>query len=154
MITLSTNLKAGAATTQFADFAYNSMVKVGGKFFCAGDNGLFEHTGDLDDTKKIESYFEPVTMDFGISSEKRMRCIYLGYESSADFTLTVTTELGQTDTITIPASAPGQQARKIPMSRSVRGRYWTFQIHSTGVDFSIDHISVLPIVRGHGLDTN
>ena len=154
MIVLSTNLKAGAATTQFTSFDYNSMVKMGAKFFCVGDGGLFEYAGTTDNSVAITSYFEPATMDFGISSEKRLRCLYIGYEAGGDLTLTVSTDLGYSEVITIPASAAGQKARKVPISRSVRGRYWTFQIKGIGVDFSVDHISVLPIVRSHGVNQN
>ena len=154
MITLSTNLKAKSATTQFVNFEYNSMVKMGNKFLCAGDNGLFEHTGATDNGAAITSYFEPVTTDFGISNEKKLRAVYIGYEAGGNLTLTVSTDLGLSESITIPASTAGQKARKIPISRSVRGRYFTFQIKSVGVDFSIDHISVLPIVRSHGVSQN
>ncbi len=154
MIVLNTNLNAKAATTQFTAFDYNSMVKFGNCFFCAGDNGLFQHTGDLDNGEKVVSYFEPVTMDFGITSEKRLRALYIGYESSGPLSLIVSTDLGYSDTYIIPAATSGQKARKVVITRGVRGRYWTFQINSDGVDFSVDHISVLPIVRSHGLDKN
>lgn len=154
MITLATNLKAGAAATQFLNFEFNSMVKMGNKFLCAGDAGLFEHTGTMDNGVAITSYFEPITTDFGIASEKKLRSIYLGYEADADLTLTISTDLGYSEIITIPAAAAGQKARKVPVSRSVRGRYFTFQIKSTGADFSVDEIKVLPIVIGHGRDKN
>ena len=48
MITLVTNLKAGAATTQYTNFYYNSMVKFNHKYLCANSDGLFEVTGDTD----------------------------------------------------------------------------------------------------------
>lgn len=154
MITLSTNLKREAATTQFLNFKFESMVKMGSKFLCAGESGLFEHVGETDNGSAITGYFEPATTDFGISSEKKLRCLYIGYEASDALTLTVSTELGFSQTVSIPAAEAGQKARKVPISRSVRGRYWTFQVKGEGVDFSVDHISVLPIVRSHGVDKN
>ena len=154
MITLTTNLKVGAAATQFINFEFNSMVKMGSKFLCAGDAGLFEHTGTTDNGVAITSYFEPITTDFGIASEKKLRSLYLGYEADADLTLTISTDLGYSEVIAVPAAASGQKARKVPVSRSVRGRYFTFQIKSTGADFSVDEIKVLPIVLGHGRDQN
>ena len=154
MIVLDTNLKAKSATTQYLNFNYDSMVRFGERFLCASDNGLFELTGETDSGENITSYFEPVTTDFGISNEKKLRCLYIGYESSGDLTLKVSTDLGFLETIIMPASTVGQKARKIPVSRSVRGRYFTFQIKSVGVDFSIDEIKVLPIIIGHGRDRN
>ena len=154
MIVLDTNLKAKSATTQYLNFDYNSMVKFGTRFLCASENGLFELAGNSDNGEAITSYFEPLTTDFGISNEKKLRCFYISYESSGNLTLTVSTELGFSETITIPASTAGQKARKVPVSRSVRGRYFTFQIKSVGVDYSIDEIKVLPIIIGHGRDRN
>ena len=154
MITLDTNLKAKSATTQYLSFSYDSMVKSGDRYICASPDGLFEHSGLSDNGTAITSYFEPVTTDFGISNEKKLRSVYLGYEAAGNLTLTVSTELGFTEDIIIPASAAGQKARKVPISRSVRGRYFTFQIKGVGVDFSVDEIKVLPIIIGHGRDRN
>lgn len=154
MISLDTNLKTQAATTQYLNFDFNSMVKFEGRFFCASENGLYEITGSDDDGEDINSYFEPVTMDFGISNEKRLRAAYIGYEANGDLTLTVSTDLGLSDSYTIPASAFGQHAKKVVISRKVHGRYWTFQISGDGVIFSIDSFKVLPIYRGHGFNEN
>lgn len=153
MITLDTNLKAKSATTQYLGFDYNSMVKFGGKFFCASESGLFEVSGSTDNSVAITGYFEPATTDFGISNIKKLRCIYLSYEAVSTLTLTVSTELGFSEVIAVPAAVAGQNAKKIPVSRSVRGRFFTFQIKSVD-DFSIDEIKVLPIIIGHGRDKN
>ena len=154
MIVFDTNVKAKSATTQYQNFNYNSMVKFGDRFLCASENGLFEVAGNSDSGEAITSYFEPLTTDFGISNEKKLRCFYISYEASGNLTLTVSTELGFSETITIPASTAGQKARKVSVSRSVRGRYFTFQIKGVGVDFSIDEIKVLLIIIGHGRDKN
>lgn len=154
MIVFDTNLKVKSATTQYLGFGYNSMVKFAGSFFCANENGLFKVGGNLDNGSDITSYFEPATTDFGISNIKKLRCLYLSYEATSTLILTVSTELGFSETITIPAAVTGQNAKKIPVSRSTRGRFWTFQIKSLGGDFSIDEIKVLPIILGHGRDKN
>lgn len=145
MITFDTNISSQNATTQYLDFDYNSMAQFGDKFLCASEAGLFEiiNSGD-----NVESYFEIATIDCGISNEKRLRSVYIGYEASGDLTLILSTELGCSGTYVIPASSPGQHGRKIPISRSLRGKYWVFQIYSNGVPFSIDEIRILPIVRG------
>ncbi len=154
MITLDTNLSAQNATTQYLGFDYNSMVKVGDKFLCASDVGLFESGGYADVGSGRESYFEPVTMDFGISADKRLRAIYIGYEADGALSLTISTEIGLSETYTIPAMVPGQHARKVNVNRSLHGRYWTFQIYGQGVSFSVDEIKALPIIRGHGFNGN
>lgn len=161
MIVFDTNVAAQNATTQYLSFNFNSMVKFGQQFLCAGDDGLFQ----LEGTSKIfpsdesaylttECYFEPVTMDFGISNQKRLRAAYIGYEANDDLTLKISTELSSVQSFTLPATTTGQHARKVAISRNLKGRYWTFQIYGSGVVFAIDSIEVLPIVRGHGIDQN
>jgi len=161
VITLDTNLAARNATTQYSDFDYNSMVKFGNGYLCASENGLYELGGthdlfpeDASVVEIIESWFELATLDFGLSNQKRLRAVYIGYESDGGLTLTISTELGISDSYTIPASTAGQHARRVIISRKLKGRYWTFKIYGSGVTFSIDEIKVLPVIRGHGFDQN
>lgn len=154
MITLDTNLAANNATTQYLNFTYNSMVRFGDRFLCASDSGLFEMTGNTDDGTNINSYFELMTMDFGSSNQKRLRAVYLGYEAVGDITLVVSTEMGTSESYTVPATTSGQHARRIMISRAIKGRYWTFKVQGDSVSFCIDEIRVLPIFRSHGFDRN
>jgi len=151
MIVFDTNIQAKGATTQYTDFEFDSMATFGKKILCASDAGLFVVDKEQGD---FISYFEPLTMDFGISNSKRLRAVYIGYESPGDLTLSINTEMEQSRFYTIPATTPGQHARKVVVSRALKGRYWTFQIYSNGVMFSVDDIKVLPIVRGHGFGGN
>ena len=161
MIVFDTNIAAEAATAQYSNFCYNSMARVGNFFFCASDSGLFRMGGvsrlmpEPEATDEVvEAYFEPATMDFGISNQKRLRAVYVGYEADGDLVLKISTELVSALSYTLPATTDGQHARKVVASRALKGRYWTFQIYGNGVFFAIDSIKVLPIVRGHGFDQN
>lgn len=161
MIVFDTNVIAQNATTQYLDFNFNSMVKFGDKFLCAGDGGLFSLEGttemfpnSTETYVTTDCYFELVTMDFGISNQKRLRAAYIGYEADGDLTLKISTELSAVESFILPATTAGQHARKVALSRTLKGRYWTFQIYGTGVVFAIDSIEVLPIIRGHGIDQN
>jgi hypothetical protein len=145
MIILDTNL-TNKATSQYV-LDINSLVKFNGKFFCASDSGLFKFSGTTDNGTAINSYFELKTMDFDIPNEKRLRFAYIGYEASSAITLTITTELDITDSYTLPASTNLQSGYRVTISRKLYGRYFTFKF--TGAGFAIDHVSVLPIIRGH-----
>lgn len=147
MIILDTNTVMHGATGQYSCVDINSMVKFGGKFFCASDSGLFEVTGTQDSGADITSYFETGLMDFGIQNEKRLRFLYVGYEAAGAVTVTITTELGLSDTYTLPATTDLQSGYRITVSRKLRGRYFKFKF--SGAGFAIDHVAVLPIVRGH-----
>lgn len=161
MIVLDTNISAGGATSQYKNFNANSFVKFGQFFFIASDVGLYKLSGTTKifsaedaSSETIESFFEPITFDFGIANQKRLRAVYIGYEADGDLTLKVSTELSVQESYTIPASTNNRHARKVNINRSLKGRYWTFQIYGNGVNFAIDTIQVLPIVRSHGFDTN
>lgn len=161
MIVFDTNVIANNATTQYLDFEFNSLVKFGDKFLCSSNSGLFILEGttnifpvDNNSYTPINSYFETSTLDFGISAQKRLRSVYIGYEADGNLTLKVSTELSDVESYTLPATTTGQHARKVSINRSLKGRYWAFQIYGSGVTFSIDTIEVLPIVRGHGFDKN
>jgi hypothetical protein len=161
MITFDTNVAAKNATTQYLDFNYNSMARFARSHFCASENGLYQIEGSTEifpevseASEQVVSYFEPVTMDFGISNQKRLRTVYIGYESDKDLTLKISTELVTAQSYALPATSAGQHARKVVVSRILKGRYWTFQIYGVGAVFAVDMIQVLPIFRGHGFDQN
>jgi hypothetical protein len=151
MITLDTNLKNRASAQFVFPVDVNSMAKVAeNKFFAASQDGLYRYTGHTDDGDPIASYFITATMDFGMGHDKRLRYLYLSLEATDDLQLIVNTEKVAAQTYTILIDTPGQQDIRIPISRALYGRFWTFKISngSTGADFSIDEIQVLPIVRG------
>jgi hypothetical protein len=161
MIIFDTNVNKINATTQYLNFDFDSLCKFKNKFFCAGNDGLFimEGTTDMfpsnDGTyNNITSYFELKTLDFGISNQKRFRALYFGYEADGDLIVKISTELSKEESYTLSATSTGQQARKLIINRTLKGRYWTIQIYSSGTVFAIDNISILPIVRSHGFDKN
>lgn len=154
MLVLDTNTSIQGATTQYTNFDFNSMVNFKNRYLCASEDGLFEHTGSDDNESDISAYFEPLTMDFGLSNSKRVRSIYLGGEADGVLNILVNTENVSAVTLSV-GSMTTQAARKIACERSLYGRYWTFRIANVdGCDFSIDSISVLPIILGHGRAQN
>lgn len=160
MMVLSTNLK-NKATTQFTNFDFDSVVNFKDKILLAGDSGLFQYTGETDNGTDVIGYFEPITTDFGISQDKRIRFVYLSFEAASDLILTVSTNRGHSEAYTVSVTS-GQQSARVAISRALYGRYFTFQIKnspddsSTGFsnDFSIDRMSVLPIIKSYGANGN
>jgi hypothetical protein len=143
MLVLDTNLK-NRATGQYFGFDLNSMVKFNGKYLGASGSGLFS-IGEVD--TEFSAYFITATMDFGINNDKRLRYVYLSLESASNLTLTINTEKVAAIDYTVTVSGSGQQDVRVPISRELYGRFWTFKISGTA-DFSVDEIKVLPIVRG------
>lgn len=158
MIALTTNLKLGPATakatTQRIGFEMTSMCKFGDNYLVTSDSGLYELGGNDLDGSNIDSYFEPVTTDFGISNQKRLRYVYIGFQSSGNLQLVVTADEQTERTYTITPTKTGQQKIRVTIGRDAKGRYWNFRIKNvSGCDFSIDSIDVLPVVLSHGFNS-
>lgn len=139
---LDTNLK-NRASAQYIDFDANSMCKFNSKYWTAGDSGFYVLDAvDVTNT----AYFITASMDFGINNDKRLRYVYLSLEATDDLVLTINTEKISAISYPVTISGTGQQDVRIPIARTLYGRFWTFKISGT-CDFSIDEIKVLPIVR-------
>lgn len=144
---LNTNLKAQNATTQYMGIDINSMVNAYDSYFIANQTGLY--LMDNDSSELVGAYFVTATMDFGIGNDKRLRYLYLSLESTDDLQVSISTEKVSAVSYPIEITTPGQQDIRIPITRNLHGRFWTFKISngSNGADFSIDSIQVLPIIR-------
>ena len=141
---LDTNLK-NRASGQYQAFDINSICKFNGGYWAVGSSGLYT-VNAVDSTNT--GYFITATMDFGINNDKRLRYVYLSLESTGNLTLEINTEKVSAQTYTVTLSGTGQQDVRIPISRSLYGRFWTFKLSGT-CDFSVDEIKVLPIIRGY-----
>lgn len=147
MIVLDTNIVANGATSQYGCPDINSMTKFAGKHLCASPDGLYELTGPDDDGVDIGGYFKTPMMHFGLSNEKRLRFVYVKYEANAEVSLTIETERELSKTYTLPSSSDLQCVHRVTVSRALHGSYWQFKF--SGASFTIDEVSVLPIIRGH-----
>jgi hypothetical protein len=153
MLILDTNLSFQNATTQYLGHEINSFCKFKeGVYLAASNDGLFRHDGNFDNGNEIESWFVTATFDFGVNNEKRLRWVYLSLEATGDLELTINTEQVAAITYNVPVDITiGQfsQDVRIPISRDLYGRFWTFKISNgnTGADFSIDEIKVFPLIR-------
>ena len=146
---LCLNLKGGQLS-QWANYNFNSMTKIGGQYIGANELGLFQlNTGNDDAGNAIEAFFELVTSDWGIPGQKRIRSWYVGYEADGDLLLTVKDDDGNERMWTLePIHSDNQQhGVKGWGARDGKGRYWMIRIDNVnGADFSIDNIMVLPII--------
>ncbi len=130
------------APTQYL-LPFNSLAWDGQQVLCGGD-GLYRLAGDDDDGSDIFSQVILVTTDFGVPNYKRFRWIQIGYESSGDLLFTVTANEDNYEAYTLPARGTDglQTGMRIPIHRTLVGRYFTLQISNPdGVDFTLDSIT-------------
>ena len=140
----------GFRPSQYSNYNFNSMCKFGDKYLGANENGIFElNSGELDVAALIESIIELLTTDLGVSNQKRIRSVYVGYEADGDLLLVVyDDDSNQREFILDPNHTDNEQSSaKVPVGRDGKGRYWTFRIENiAGADFSIDNIELVPIL--------
>ena len=148
-LALCLNLKGGQLS-QWANYNFNSMVKIGNQYVGAGEDGLMKlETGDFDNSSIIEAFFELITSDWGIPAQKRIRSMYVGYETNGDLTMTVKDDDGKSIVFTLrPNHADNEQhGVKLPGWHKGKGRYYMFRVDNVnGSDFSFDSMMVLPII--------
>jgi hypothetical protein len=140
------------AISQYANFNFNSMAIFNGQCLGANEAGIFQlDSGDRDNTSEIPAFFELMTSDWGIENQKRIRSIYVGYETNGRLFFKVKDDdANETEYILEPNHLDhAQHGAKLPGSRRGKGRYWFIRVDNmNGADFSVDNIKVLPVVLG------
>ncbi len=150
---LSFNLKI-SASSQYRNFDFNSMCMFNGKPIAVNSDGIFLlDDSETDNGTKINSIAELPTSILGLMHPKRLRSLYVGYETSGAIKFSVTPDGGDTTSVHL-LPAKGRQIQhmgKVHMPRRRKGTYWVFKIENVnGCDFSIDHIQAVPIILSKG----
>ena len=140
------------AVSQYCRNKFDSMCKFGGKYLGAGRDGIcILDNAETDGGIIIDSIIELPLTDFGLSHQKRLRSIYVGYETEGSLKLTVSNDDGNEREYTLTALKIGniQHGGKVPVNRDGKGRYWKLKIENVdGCDFSLDMIEIIPIILG------
>lgn len=141
---------SGSRASQYEGYDFNSMCKFGEVYLGGGDSGIMVlDSGHLDATVPVESFFELPTSDFGHEGQKRLRSAYIGGETNGEIVLTLKDDDGNERAFLVAPNHSGNQQHtmKVALGRNGKGRYWMVRIDNVnGSDFSIDTISVLPII--------
>jgi hypothetical protein len=152
MLTLDTNLKLKAATTQYTNYDFNSMVNFNGRQLAASENGIFELGGASDDGLNIDAWFEPVVSDIGTMHPKRMRYFYIEMKAGGDLVAQIGVDGGASQNFQLAGSGMVPRRYRVAIPRSLNGCYWKYQIRNVnGADFSVDSLNGIFIFRNHGI---
>lgn len=151
MMTIRTNL-VGLASSQRIGLDLNSMVNFNGIKIGAGATGMFQMgSGVLDGEERIEAYFELGTTNLETDKPKRVRYLFLSFESAADMQIDVSVDQGAVREYIVKANKTAQQRSRVTVGRDGKGTYWTFTIRNIrGADFAVDMLKALPVVKSHG----
>ncbi len=150
MQTLITNIKAGQtskATTQRKNFPFTSFAKVGESVYAVSPEGLYKLGGDTDAGEEIGCLVRTPTSYIGSFSDKRLRYMYLGVETTGEILVTVENSNSSREYTFNATLGTGMQILNRAMDRDERGTWFNVTVENTnGAKFRLSHIEVLPIL--------
>jgi hypothetical protein len=154
VITLDMQLH-GARFAQYQGFNFNSMVRFGNRFLSANSTGIFTIGGNTDNGAPIQSEMELPAHDLGTQNKKRIRFLYLGYETSGTLSVKATFDQKKASSATKPIAnleKDVQQRNRVSFPRNVQGRYITINVKNVnGAFFGINSIEILPVILSSGI---
>jgi hypothetical protein len=136
------NLNNGAST-EYRNFPFETMANIGGRYFGASFDGLFELGGDTDAGAPIDAKFDIGRKDFGNKQLKRIEQIYLGITSKGQMMVKVTAE-GASYTYPMREFGEHIQTQRVTPGKGLRANYFGFEIGNTaGCDFEITSLNMM-----------
>lgn len=154
MITLDSQLH-GTRFSQYQGFNFNSMVRFGDRFIGANETGLSAIGGRMDNGAPIQAEIETPLHDLGVSNKKRVRFLYLGYETNGALDIKLTFDQKATASATKRVTnleRDVQQRNRVPYPRNIYGRYFTINIRNVNGSFiGLDSIEILPVILSAGI---
>jgi hypothetical protein len=140
---------SNVAATQFINYPFKSLCVFNDKILAAGPDGLFTIEGNKDNGGDIEAYAKLPTTDLGSSNQKRIRKMFVGYESNGNVDIGVQVDEMPGHDFRLRPTANGQHGSELNGRRDQKGRYLSITIKNVdGSDFSIDSIDALVNILG------
>ena len=145
MLMISLNRKA-LAPTQLQGLPFNSMVTFKGRALGAAADGI--HAFNECNDEEVDAFIETPLSDWGSSNQKRVRRVYLSGEfAGSSMVVKTKNREGNERQYLAMSSRAGEDSIFANVGRDGKGRHWSFRIENIdGADFSIDTISVIPII--------
>lgn len=137
------NSRTGAVT-EYQNFAFNSFARMGHKYLGASSSGLYELNGDDDAGTDIVSRIRSGFAQFGASRFSGFKAAYLGIRATGDLVFRL---VYADDTVTSYAvKARDMETVKVQLGKGVRARYIAYELESTGQDFDLESVELVPMV--------
>lgn len=133
-------------TTQYRNYPFNSVAKIGGKYYGASADGLFLLEGDDDNGEPIESVFGLGQMDFGNPQLKTVTYCYLGAAAGAMRLEIDALVNGRPASYSYPARGHGASMRglRFDLGKGLKSSYVTPTFYNAnGGPFEVDAVRFL-----------
>ncbi len=138
---------ANGAASEYQGLNFNSLCKIGNRYFGASDTGIHEIAGNDDDGTSIATYVQSGLIDFGTALEKSVPVAYLGADVDGRVALGVSvSEKAGVSTYWYEANRELAAINnvKVPIGKGLSGRYWKFGIASDALS-EFDAVTVIPV---------
>lgn len=140
--------------TEYSGFGFNSYARIGGNYFAAGNNGLYQLGGDDDAGLDIQAYILTGMLDFGGHMMSRTPRMYFDFSGDSGLAVSVYTStdgLRRTEafTLSLPA-APVDRSACLPLGRGLPSHFWQYRVSNiTGgsLEFTRCAPHVIPLSR-------
>jgi hypothetical protein len=132
------------AVTQYSEFDFTSLCVFNGLMLGTKSDGIFEHSGDTDNTTAITSFFKLCSSDFGASKSIRLRRIIIAGYLSGKISVGVYYDevLKNTYYVNSLHSSGVYQTLTVPINSEDMGEFIGVKVSSEGgSDFSVDRIN-------------
>lgn len=135
------NLDNGAST-EYRSYPFETVANIGGRYFGAASDGLYELAGDTDAGAPIDAKFDIGRKDFGDHQLKRVENVYLGITSKGQMFVKVSAE-GASYTYPMREFGEHIQTQRVTVGKGMRANYFGFEIGNTaGCDFEITSLNM------------
>lgn len=141
--TWAINSRTGAVT-EYQNYNFNSFAQIGHKYLGASSDGLFELIGDDDDGTDIISKVRSGYSQFNGSRFSGFKAAYLGIRAEGDLVFRLLTGDGRTYNYAVKAR--DMETVKVQLGKGLRARYFAFELESTGQDFDLETVELVPMV--------
>jgi hypothetical protein len=149
------NTESGAPS-EYRNWNFDSMCRLGDRYYGASESGLFRLDGDDDAGDPIEASVRTGDLDFGSPNIKRPLTAHIGYTAAGDMVLKVTvTHEGKRSEFWYRCKNPVRGTAteaKLPLGRGLASRRWQFELVNTaGADFDFESITLQMLELGRRL---
>jgi hypothetical protein len=136
----------GYALTTYSNFNFNSIAEFNGTYILANSTGLYEFGGTTDNLTEIVARIKTSAMDFGSTSRKQVKKMYLGLTNDGNLVLKVSTDGKGEFFYILESRTEGLDTQAIKVGKGLVGRYWQFTLITTeNSSLDIDSMEFLPV---------
>ena len=146
---MNTDLRA---VTEYRNVPFDSFAQFNGRAYAAGENGLFELTGETDNGAPVDAWVRTFLSDFGTRKMKRVTDVWVGTESDK-LLVKIHTKDPATGRITEDiylsgdARGVGSDKVRVKVGRGLKSSAWAMTVANVnGGQFDVSSIEWKPLI--------